>query len=337
MRARGYTTVGVTVNPWTHDTGFEIGFDQFLGLKGTDAVESRDRQTIPFRALNCVLSRTDLGDKFQWGNTKDWFVQWPHYYNQILDALEGVGEPYFLWVFILDPHQPYLAPGDHRMDSTFPQMYYSNFREFASKSDTAVSDRVRRWLKQSYRDTVRSTDAFLNELYEDLAADNPAFVVHADHGEAFGEHDSYGHEEVLYEENLHVPLVVANGEVTGSFDDPVSLRSLPRIIESVASGTFDAGAVTQEWVQATTEGVQSNAQALRGRRWKYIRTEESQELYDLRSDLQETKSLAASKPDIVGEMDRILNTNISADREANAIGAAVEGIEISTPDTEANK
>ncbi|TGR89203.1 hypothetical protein EN834_36835, partial [bacterium M00.F.Ca.ET.191.01.1.1] len=31
-----------------------------------------------------------------------------------------------------------------------------------------------------------------------------------DHGEAFGEHDDYVHASAIYEENVHIPLIMIN-------------------------------------------------------------------------------------------------------------------------------
>ena len=60
-------------------------------------------------------------------------------------------------------------------------------------------------------------------------------VVTADHGEEFGEHGGLTHGRTLYDELLHVPLVVtAPGVVPGAVDAPVSLLDIgPTVLELV--------------------------------------------------------------------------------------------------------
>jgi len=58
----------------------------------------------------------------------------------------------------------------------------------------------------------------LIEQYKELGLyEETIFVVFGDHGEAFGEHGRYGHENVPYEESLRVPLLIhAPGWFEGS-------------------------------------------------------------------------------------------------------------------------
>jgi arylsulfatase A-like enzyme len=65
-----------------------------------------------------------------------------------------------------------------------------------------------------YRNAIRYGDASLGTLVEGLRARgldrNTLWIVLGDHGEAFGQHEgNYGHTFFLYEENVHVPFVIA--------------------------------------------------------------------------------------------------------------------------------
>lgn len=329
LQASGYTTIGLSVNPWTHDTGFDKGFNRFLKVEGADVIESGSTGSTAFRVIDRILGRMEIGEKYQWENARDWFVQWPHYYDRVRDLVQDVEEPYFLWVFLLDPHQPYLAPRQYRAETAASTMYYANLRERVTESSDNLSSRIRTWLDRSYRDAIRSTDALLDNLQSDLAADDPVFVVHADHGEAFGEHGTYGHEECLYEENLHVPLVVANSPNNTTVQDPMSLRSLPKLVEQVATGEpVDTRTVTQDYVVATTEGVQSRARALRGRRWKLMTDGDRRELYDLRSDPNESIDRADDRSELVDKLNQLLHARLRRDLEAVEIGRAIDAIDL---------
>lgn len=113
----------------------------------------------------------------------------------ILDWVAASPDPFFLTVLTLTSHH------DYRVPSTF-----------ASREPTHVpegADPVR-WRR--YLDTVRYTDTWLGELVDGLEArgrlDDTLVVVVGDHGEGHGEHGRKGHDELLYEEGIRVPLIV---------------------------------------------------------------------------------------------------------------------------------
>jgi Sulfatase len=65
-----------------------------------------------------------------------------------------------------------------------------------------------------YRNALRYGDAALGDLVRGLEARgldrDTVWILFGDHGEAFGQHDgNFGHTFQLYEENVHVPLVIA--------------------------------------------------------------------------------------------------------------------------------
>ena len=65
-----------------------------------------------------------------------------------------------------------------------------------------------------YRNALHYGDASLGTLVEGLRArgleQNTIWIVYGDHGEAFGQHHgNYGHTFLLYDENVHVPLLIA--------------------------------------------------------------------------------------------------------------------------------
>jgi len=65
-----------------------------------------------------------------------------------------------------------------------------------------------------YRNALHDGDAALGTLMEGLQrrglAGRTVWIVFGDHGEAFGQHEgNYGHTFNLYEENVHVPMLIA--------------------------------------------------------------------------------------------------------------------------------
>src|SRR4029079_11185425 len=93
-------------------------------------------------------------------------------------------QPFFLWVHLFDPHDPYDPPGDLK-------------RRFAS----APYDGEIAWIDQI-------VGRLRTELKAKGLSEQSLVVVAADHSEALGDHGEQTHGLFLYDETLHVPLVV---------------------------------------------------------------------------------------------------------------------------------
>lgn len=88
-----------------------------------------------------------------------------------------------------------------------------------------------RWLN-----AVRRQDHFMDDVLTDLrefgALENTLVVIVGDHGEAFGEHGLRTHDEVPYQEVLHVPLVLLDGQPPGRVRGPVTqLDLVPTVLD----------------------------------------------------------------------------------------------------------
>jgi len=322
LQSRGYHTVGVTVNPWTQDTDFDRGFEEFVHINS----ETLDGYgPLPFRVADAVLDDTVVGEQLYWFNKREWFIRWTDFYETILDRIRGVSEPYFLWVFLLDTHQPYIVPGGDREESSALGMYYSSFRELAA--DGEIPDWVDTRLRQAYRDSIRSVDRCLDRLLQDTADDDPIVVVHADHGEAFGEHDTYGHEQQLYEENIRVPLVVHNAGTQASISEPLSLRRLPQLVEDLSTPTqFDPEKFTTGFALSAVDD--GHTDAITTSDWKLIRGRSGPELYDLHRDPGEETDCKAEYPSLRDQLGTLLGRHRNHRTEQLSIARSVtEGVE----------
>jgi arylsulfatase A-like enzyme/Tfp pilus assembly protein PilF len=92
--------------------------------------------------------------------------------------------PFFLWIHLYDPHDPY----------TPPEPFLTRYRS------------------DPYDGEIAYTDVIVGRLIANLRAhslfDGSVIAVMADHGEAFGEHGEKHHGIFLYDETIHVPLVI---------------------------------------------------------------------------------------------------------------------------------
>ncbi len=112
--------------------------------------------------------------------------------------LEQSENPFLLTVLGSSTHDPY----------EIPDWYLSG--------KAAEADELKEPL-QRYRMLIAYTDAFLEELYNKIseAAGNRKliFCVVGDHGEAFGQHDRYGHARVPYEEATKISWIMSGDNV----------------------------------------------------------------------------------------------------------------------------
>lgn len=307
----GYTTAAFSANPWTaHQTGIADEFDQF------HRVDQTTDGTVVHKPGVRLVSGTPVGSFLyyleSWWEKRGNFAQWPVFFEDIVDEVDDLEEPYFIWIFLMDTHNPYIVPPIDRTETTTWGMYYgmfrgnSKFRHVDRKSylKSELPDSVERRVQAAYRDAVRSVDRFAGRLVDTLAADDPVFLYHADHGEAFGEHGGYGHQDVLYEENIHVPLLITRADEGDGKQttDPISLRALPPLIEELATGAgpIDYSKWTDSYAAARTWS--GDTVALRGRRWKYLFGDAGSELYDLKADPGETTDVASEEVAVVDDL-----------------------------------
>jgi len=249
-------------------------------------------------------------------------------------ALEWVGKraagPMFLFVHYFDPHWPYDPPEPHR--SLFPSDYagpldagYDSISRFQDPL-VPIPDDYRQFLVNRYDGEVHFVDVQIGRLLDGIAATRghrPMVVaVTGDHGEEFKEHGSMGHGRQMYEEVVHVPLVIVRGPHSGAaggtrIGSPVSGidiaptlldlagvapaagmegRSLAPLLSGSAGAAGAAAAVS-----TVCETVRLNAlrQAIREGSLKLIHLmdENRAELFDLAADPHELHDLAEARPD----------------------------------------
>jgi arylsulfatase A-like enzyme/Tfp pilus assembly protein PilF len=126
----------------------------------------------------------------------------------ILQASPLSHQPFFAWVHLYDPHEPYRAP----------EPYASQHAPYDAE--------------------VAYTDASVGQLLTDVGAghllDQTLVVVAADHGESLGEHGERTHGVFAYDVTLRVPWIVWAGPrfAPQAFDRPIRLIDLaPTVLD----------------------------------------------------------------------------------------------------------
>lgn len=169
-------------------------------------------RTINYRSIGWVRNGNILN-----GFAEDVYVPPPgkHYYTpskplfaKLLPRIEALGqEPAFIYAHLSDPHAPYNLGGTKG----------SPFERYLA--EVAVVDKQLRRLVRLLEKTGLMSRTLL--------------IVSADHGEAFGEHDSRTHGTTLYDEVLRVPLLfVFPGATPRRVDEQVTLLDVgPTVLD----------------------------------------------------------------------------------------------------------
>jgi len=247
---------------------------------------------------------------------------WEKLYDPIIDWTEKIEEPYLLWILLIDTHVPWMAP--KRWRDTLVKQFYLNYKILYSSSDKCIkfNEKERKQTINIYDDSICYADKFVDKLWIDLKEDNPIFIIHADHGDGFGEHGFYEHPPMLYEELIHVPLVIYNAGIKGKIEEPVSLLGLsPSILELIgeenefSSESFLNGG--KGWIVSKVLDKGKRKVAVRMKNWKLITGQKNEdELYDLKQDPNEQENLINGHPKLVEEMRKIVESHVKQEMMA---------------------
>lgn len=308
---RGYETGAFTANPWSSRYyGFDRGFDQFEDFMDEDMAGGLIESGVSRRSATLGAVTRALN----WWQGQDMFMSWEAFYDDVVAWIRQAESPYFLWLFLVDVHMPYIPSPEYRSDSKL-RTYLANMRLYAG-TDPTPGSATYETLVRSYEDTVRYTDAFVDRLSSDLGDDDPLLVFHADHGEELNEHGHFGHRNVR-EGAIHVPLLVANGPAD-RVERPFSLLGLPDLVESLATGGgYDD--LTTPYALARNYDPQL---AVRGGDWKYVRWPDGEDLYAVEGGDERP----LDRPDLAATGRDVVDAWLAHDRERARIADAA-GIE----------
>jgi arylsulfatase A-like enzyme len=138
--------------------------------------------------------------------------------------------PFFAWVHLFDPHQPYGPPEAHRagLDADFaerwPVLEWTHLRDVARENDGDIPVAVYEYARALYRAEVEYVDLQVGILLQGLAdlgrRDNTIVVLTADHGEAFENGVYFEHADSLFDGAIRVPLIISHPAAAGTWPIP---------------------------------------------------------------------------------------------------------------------
>ncbi len=234
LAGHGYDTAGLVANPVvSRSYGFDRGFRHW------------DEETDP-RSLarhSGTFAARLLSSSGWWGR-REGTPPAAEMTDRALEILaEERSKPLFLYLHLMDPHDPYEAPEDllreadpdYRGDLAFgPTTLYEILRGQVA-IDAADLRHTRALYEAEIAYMDREIGRFLDAIRDRLASGRALVAFTSDHGEEFMEHGSLGHERTLYQELIHVPLILSRPGVLPAgvvVEEPVThLDLVPSLLD----------------------------------------------------------------------------------------------------------
>ncbi|MEM1450666.1 MAG: sulfatase [Planctomycetota bacterium] len=249
--------------------------------------------------------------------------------------------PWLMFWHIMDPHLPYMTPEEER--TSFTDASYDGRFSKGGRQGPAVPFQVldprpgRRWYahegpppapdltKADAKFVVDYYDAEIAEMDEGVGAviqalkdsgqwDRTIVAFVADHGEGLGDHGHYHHGYTLFDDQVHVPMLLRipgrdQGRVV---ERPVSTVDLmptllgasgipaPDDVHGIDRLAADAPAVDATFIEYPTYDSSAQKAWVEGR-FKFLHDPvfHTEALYDFVADPEETIDVAAEHPDVV--------------------------------------
>ncbi len=257
------------------------------------------------------------------------------------------GKPFFLFVHGYDVHGMFTPP--HGYTRRFVHDYHgkltgspaedAKFREASLYAGlqpgwlghphvVGMTAADGRFYKALYDEKIYDCDKrihrFLVKLKKMGLYDNSIIVMVSDHGDEFLDHGSIDHGQSLYDELVHVLLMIhLPGQVQGqAFDDPVnSFDALPTVLDCLGipihhhidavslRPLMTGGKMPQKyWFSETDYRFFVHKRSVRDKRYKLIldMTTMQRELYDTIADPHEKHNLINEKPKVAMRLEKVL-------------------------------
>lgn len=302
---QGYQTAGVVANfgYLGPGTNFDQGFQTYDSRQGVGSI-STNHSAKPL--ANLFLGASGLVPKYiiPYAVAEDINAK-------VMLTLDRISSrPFFLFVNYMDPHSPYYPPLPYARSFTRgPLAVWKRAAVSGTMGKNSAYNDF--WLSQ-YDGEIACLDGQLRKLFAYLKKtglyDPSLIIVTSDHGEMFGEHGLADHRCELYQEVVHVPLIVKlpQGMQAGRrehrlvtlrdvFYEIVGVCGLLAAEQKPAEDDFDFPAVAEFYDQQF--GLQ---QAFYYQDYKYMSYEKNKgpQLFNLKDDPAEQHNLLAKFPAI---------------------------------------
>jgi len=259
-----------------------------------------------------------------WSSAREWYFDAPRLVGALSDNWEmTLRLPFFLHLHFFEPHNPY----------------------FEHPSQTIQWNIKASWNRSTLLERYDSEIGFADEYVGRVLAllnqkgikENTIIIVTSDHGEEFQDHGGWYHGHTLYNEVIHVPLLIHLPDalrdkyahypdvVTGLTENVDIAPTILDLIGQPIPQEYSGSSLLQLKPDNENQGTNlifaeqklplSILHAVRNKEWKLIRQTghtRKTELFNMNSDPTERNNIAEQYPAIVAELAEGLTAHIES-------------------------
>lgn len=269
--------------------------------------------------------------------------------NEVFTLLDKIkkSERFFLFINYMDPHFPYTPPPPYDnlfpgKDETYTSSQFVAMEKQVMKLERKITGKERRHIVSQYDGGIAYVDFHIRELIKKLKKtelyENSIIIITSDHGEAFGERDFIQHENSVYQNEVHVPLLIRypgagqgkvvdkvvsgvdimptvldilNYEIPGNLQG-ISLLKPEHLDDRIVMSESFSSRKKLKWHKR----FYNTERAVFSGRMKLITsTLKEQEFYDISTDPNETRNIYSKNADVAVDLEALLNQWIANVKE----------------------
>lgn len=265
--------------------------------------------------------------------------------DEAIECINNSKRPFFLFIHYWDTHTPYYSAPDF-YEEFMPQVRGTDLQYFLKdivnlewKNYLSGLSKTRGTIEEiiaSYDAAIKYVDQEIGRLIDNLKRNSilkdTIIIITSDHGESLTEHGILFDHHGLYDESIHVPLILnnlsQNGKIINRLVQHVDIvptildmLNIPygkKNIDGVSLIPDMTGKKCSDWkIVIAEESYTEKKKAIRTNKWKYIHSLSKEdavcsycnkvhggevELYNLINDPKENNNIVSDRPDIVEKL-----------------------------------
>lgn len=336
LKNQGYETIATC----TMDMWFKKGFDYHKAIEISRPSLYRkivNNQIIKKILLKLPSSIYSLGKSIMKRDPALDFPSPEETSNLAIEKIKTAKKPFFLFVYFEDTHFPYArirrpeTSGKTEISDITRNIKENSQKEYVKKRFVDIKLKYLEQIKEKYDIAIKEVDNHVGRIIDFLKKtrnwDNTIFILTSDHGDSLDEHGIYLEHAGLYDEVLHVPLIMhvpgiknnKNNELIQSIDISATILDLlkdKKNIDGKSLLSVIKGKTGRKYVYAY-DGVCKDRVMVRTKNRKLIISKNGKcylcgaehsrkyEEYDIQEDPKETKNLYNGK----SELEKYLKSN----------------------------
>jgi arylsulfatase A-like enzyme len=251
LSQHGYRSIGISANGFFINprNGFNQSFDELHLINGI----GYQQLLLPFHTFfPYPIILDELAYQLGFMSTNTFSGDW-HAMNRQADRTFSQVEhkPFFMYMHYIEPHAPYVSKpykGWLNIGGIITQQQTGGLQQ----DNVKITPEWERVIHGRYMEGVQSVNEAVTEMMEILKRHeldkNTVIMITADHGEEFLDHGGMGHNRHIYNELLHIPLVIyvppeLNRELPDQPTGVASVDIAPTVLDLAGIGNDMPGGI----------------------------------------------------------------------------------------------